>query len=154
MMKSQKSAKNNLFAIRIASVSAFLLVVCAVPEQGFSQTTTATQAVKVSPKKTPAAKKKTAPKPAAPKANKATSETLCVAQLNVVEGCEVCETMMGWLKKGGVKLKTKEIETGKYKLYPTVEYSDKSTDHGEKIYEQTAQIPQELQVVRCKSVSN
>lgn len=79
-------------------------------------------------------------KPAAP---------VCVAQIYVVKGCAACEAMEQWLKAGGVKLERIDVEQGPHKQYPTVTYSDKSVDHGEKMYKKEVAIPAKICVVSC-----
>lgn len=94
----------------------------------------------------PAVAKDASPaKPAKP----APAKQVCVAKAHVIYGCKTCEAMMDWLKKGGVKLDIQDVQTGPYKLYPTIIYSDKSSDNGEKMYQHVAQIPSTLCVVRC-----
>lgn len=134
------------------TITAAAVILC-LPAGGFSQETTASQSAKPVAKKSVPAKKKPAPKKKQTASATKADAPLCATQLNVIEGCEACEALMDWLKSGGVKLKINKIETGKFKLFPTVEYSDKSSDHGEKLYEQTAQIPATLTVVSCKTVS-
>jgi hypothetical protein len=73
----------------------------------------------------------------------------CVALVNVIKGCSACEAMQQWLRAGGVELDVTNVEHGKYKLYPTVVYSDKTVDHGERMYKQQVTIPEKLCVVSC-----
>lgn len=79
---------------------------------------------------------------------------LCVAKIHIIYGCQTCEAMLEWLKKGGVKIEMTDVQTGAYKLYPTVQYTDKATDHGELMYEHKAGIPEKLCVVRCNVVAD
>lgn len=78
---------------------------------------------------------------------------LCVEKIHIIYGCKTCEAMLDWLKKGGVKIDVTDIQTGAYKLYPTVQYTDKSVDHGELMYEHKAGIPEKLCVIRCNAVA-
>lgn len=73
----------------------------------------------------------------------------CVAVLHVIKGCAACEAMQKWLRDGGVKLEVADVERGAYRLYPTVVYSDKKTDHGERMYKQQASIPEKMCVISC-----
>lgn len=73
----------------------------------------------------------------------------CVEKLHVIYGCNVCETMVDWLKKGGVELDYTEVQNGAFRLYPMVVYSDKTMDHGERMYKQEVSIPAKLCVIRC-----
>lgn len=74
---------------------------------------------------------------------------VCVSRINVIEGCSACETMQNWLRAGGVKLETTSVDRGSYKLYPTVEYSDKTVDHGRRMYKQQVVIPEKICVISC-----
>jgi hypothetical protein len=74
---------------------------------------------------------------------------LCVERIHILYGCKTCEAMQDWLKKGGVKLEITDIQTGPFKLYPVVLYSDKTQDHGERMYTHEAAIPQTVCVTRC-----
>ena len=58
-------------------------------------------------------------------------------------------TLVQWLKKGGVKIEISDVQTGPYKLYPTIVYSDKTTDNGEKMYQHAAAIPEKICIIRC-----
>jgi hypothetical protein len=91
---------------------------------------------------------------ARPPASKKDKAAVCVKKLNVIEGCEVCGAMMEWLKKGGIKLDMSHVDHGAYPLYPTVEYSDGTQDHGEKMYAQEVQIPARICVISCSSGTN
>lgn len=73
----------------------------------------------------------------------------CVSVIHVIKGCAACEAMQKWLRDGGVKLETTNVEQGAYKLYPTVVYSDKKADHGERMYKQQAIIPEKICVISC-----
>lgn len=73
----------------------------------------------------------------------------CVATIHVIKGCAACEAMQKWLRDGGVKLDVANVERGAYKLYPTVVYSDKKADHGERMYKQQASIPEKICVISC-----
>lgn len=77
-----------------------------------------------------------------------------VAAVHVITGCEACETMLNWLKRGGVKLDMRRVEQGRYELYPTVVYSDKRTDHGDRMYQQSVRIPKEICVFVCSVGTN
>jgi len=77
----------------------------------------------------------------------------CVEKIHIIYGCHTCEAMLEWLKKGGVKIEMTDIQTGAYKLYPTVQYTDKSADHGELMYAHKAGIPEKLCVIRCNAVA-
>lgn len=85
-------------------------------------------------------------KPAAPKKP---ASPVCVAQIHVIKGCGACEAMEQWLVAGGVKLERTEVEQGAYKQYPTVTYTDKTSDHGEKMYKREVSIPAKICVVSC-----
>ena len=73
----------------------------------------------------------------------------CVSQIHVIKGCPACEAMQNWLKKAGFKLSVTNIEQGHYKLYPTVIYSDKTADHGERLYRQEVGVPETICVLSC-----
>jgi len=73
----------------------------------------------------------------------------CVTRVHVIKGCSACEAMQTWLRGGGVELDVANVEQGAYKLYPTVEYSDRAVDHGERMYKQEATIPTKLCVISC-----
>lgn len=73
----------------------------------------------------------------------------CVTTIHVIKGCAACEVMEKWLRDGGVKLDVVHVERGDYKLYPTVVYSDKKADHGERMFKQQASIPQKICVISC-----
>lgn len=89
-----------------------------------------------------ASPQKAATKPkAAPKA--------CVSKIHVIKGCSACETMQKWLRDGGVELDVINVEQGEFALFPTVVYSDKFRDHGERMYKQEVTIPGKLCVVSC-----
>ena len=86
---------------------------------------------------------------AKPPAKATPKPALCVDKIHVIYGCKTCEAMLEWLKKGGVKVEMTDVQTGPYKLYPTVIYSDRSTDYGEQMYRHDAKIPEKLCVIRC-----
>ena len=86
---------------------------------------------------------------AKPAADKKPAAKPCVEKIHIIYGCHTCEAMLGWLKKGGVEIEIKETQTGPYKLYPTVIYSDKAVDHGETMYKHQATIPEKICVIRC-----
>lgn len=73
-----------------------------------------------------------------------------VSQIHVIRGCTACEAMQAWLKKGGVTLEIVNVQQGAYALYPTVVYSDRTSDHGDRMYRQQVQIPRKLCVVVCE----
>jgi len=102
----------------------------------------------------PVSAAKAAKSPAKAPVSSKKKAVVCVQKLNVIEGCEVCAAMLDWLKKGGIKLDISHVEHGAYPLYPTVQYSDGTSDHGEKMYKQEVQIPTHLCVVSCTSGMN
>ncbi len=85
---------------------------------------------------------------AAPKA-KPKPAKVCVSMIHMIKGCSACEAMTGWLGKGGVELDVSSVPQGSFKLYPTVVYSDKYVDNGERMYKQEVEIPRKICVVSC-----
>lgn len=73
----------------------------------------------------------------------------CVSTIYVIKGCSACEAMQEWLAKGGVELDVTHVQQGTHKLYPTVLYSDKVTDHGDRMYKQQVVIPEKICVISC-----
>lgn len=89
-----------------------------------------------------------APK-AEPKPTKAS-----VAMIHVIKGCAACEAMQVWLSGGGVELEITSVQQGAYSVYPTVVYSDKFIDNGDRMYKQQVVIPQKICIVSCSSGTN
>ncbi len=81
-------------------------------------------------------------------------EKVCVARIHVIKGCAACEAMQEWLVKAGIKLERQDVEQGPYRLYPTVVYSDKTVDHGERMYRQLVSIPEKICVISCSVGTN
>lgn len=79
---------------------------------------------------------------------------VCVDKIHVIKGCAACETMMAWLKQGGVKLEITHVEQGAYSLYPSVVYSDKYVDHGDRMYRQDVAIPGKICIISCSIGTN
>lgn len=88
---------------------------------------------------------------AAEKKSPATKTRPRVSQIHVIQGCTACETMLNWLRQGGVKFDTTRVQQGSYDLYPTVLYSDRTADHGDRLYAQKVQIPEKICLVVCQS---
>ncbi len=87
---------------------------------------------------------------AAPKAKeKPKPAKACVSTIHIIQGCSACEAMKEWLGKGGVELDITSVQQGAYAMYPTVVYSDKFVDHGERMYKQEVVIPQKICVISC-----
>lgn len=91
---------------------------------------------------------------AGPGAFGAKKPEICVDKLHVIKGCAACETMMEWLRAGGVNLEISHVEQGAFKLYPMVLYSDKSGDHGDRMYKQQVTIPGKICVISCSIGTN
>lgn len=87
---------------------------------------------------------------AAEKKSPAAKPKVSVSQIHVIKGCTACETMQAWLKQGGVKLEIVNVQQGNYALYPTVLYSDRTADHGDRMYKHQVQIPGKVCVVVCE----
>lgn len=83
--------------------------------------------------------------PAAVHAQKAAKP--CVDTIHVIKGCGACEAMQEWLKKAGVKLELTKTSATHYEMYPTVIYTDKKSDHGQRMYEQKVVIPKKICVI-------
>ena len=77
-----------------------------------------------------------------------------IPQLNhvyVVEGCEACNGLQAFLRRVGVKLNVSRIDHSPYSTFPTVIYSDGTSDNGERIYSKRCQFPKNLAVEECSS---
>jgi hypothetical protein len=73
--------------------------------------------------------------------------------VHVTEGCQACASLLSHLKAAGTKLETKKVDRSKYPLFPTVDYTDGSYDHGERIYTRQVGVPKSLKVMSCESGS-
>lgn len=97
----------------------------------------------------PAAKVDKKPKPAV--AGKTSNRNLQLDHLYVVEGCEACNGLQAYLRRVGVKLSISRVGNSPYSTFPTVVYSDGTTDNGERVYSKTCQFPKSLAVDECRS---
>jgi hypothetical protein len=70
-----------------------------------------------------------------------------------VEGCDACNGLQNFLKRVGVRLRVSHVDQSPYSTFPTVVYSDGSTDNGERIYSKRCQFPKNLSVEECASGS-
>jgi hypothetical protein len=71
--------------------------------------------------------------------------------LYVVEGCEACNGLQSYLRRVGVKLTISRVGNSPYSTFPTVVYSDGTTDNGERVYSKTCQFPKSVAVDECRS---
>ncbi len=92
--------------------------------------------------------------PAIRAAEKPATTKACVEKIHVIKGCAACEAMQDWLRKGGVELDITHVQTGPFKLYPMVVYSDKKADHGDRMYRQQVTIPGKICVESCSIGTN
>jgi hypothetical protein len=88
-------------------------------------------------------KSKTVVKPA--------KRALQLDHLYVVEGCEACNGLQAYLRRVGVKLTVSRVGNSPYSTFPTVVYSDGTTDNGERVYSKSCQFPKSVAVDECRS---
>lgn len=67
-----------------------------------------------------------------------------------LEGCETCSDLKSYLRQCGVSLKIQYTDERYYDAYPTVFYSNGSSDHGERIHWGRTTLPKSLKVVETE----
>jgi len=74
-------------------------------------------------------------------------------QIHVVEGCDACAALLNHLAAAGVKLVAKKVDRSNCSAFPTVVYSDKTSDHGERIYNRQVPMPKSVKVEDARSAN-
>ena len=143
-------------AVTQESVATPAAAVTAAPAAAAAESTPAAETASTSTASatpsTPAAKPAKKPKvtqAAAPTGGK--PKRLQLDHLYVVEGCEACKGLQDYLRRVGVKLSVSRVNNSPYSTFPTVVYSDGTTDNGERIYSKTCQFPKSVAVDECRS---
>lgn len=77
----------------------------------------------------------------------ATAKTPVMAY--TLAGCPDCAAFKQYLQSSGVKLATSYTRDRNVSLYPTVVYSDGSTDNGERVYGRQVRLPHTLKLVEA-----
>jgi hypothetical protein len=62
-------------------------------------------------------------------------------------GCPDCAAFKQYLQQSGVRMTTSYTRSRDVSLFPTVVYSDGTSDHGERVYGRQVQLPRALRIV-------
>jgi hypothetical protein len=71
-----------------------------------------------------------------------------IQAIYTLHSCPHCMELEGLLQQKGVQLSTTETNQRYYGAYPTVVYSDGSTDHGDRIYGNSVQLPSSIKIIQ------